>query len=45
MGSTVSVGACLVVALPTPPARKTNRDVQAPPKIVAVDARANTNAR
>ncbi|MEO8694223.1 MAG: type II secretion system F family protein [Acidimicrobiales bacterium] len=41
----LSVGACLVVALPSPAgAQDQPQTVQVPPKIVAVDARANTNA-
>ena len=41
----LSVGACLAVALPSPAgAQDQPQTVQVPPKIVAVDARANTNA-
>ena len=41
----LSVGACLVVALPSPAgAQDQPQTVQAPPRVVAVDARANTNA-
>jgi len=40
----LSVGACLVVALPSPADAQSPQTVQVPPRIVAVDARANTNA-
>jgi tight adherence protein B len=40
----LSVGACLVVALPTTAGAQEQPSVQVPPRIVAVDARANTNA-
>ena len=40
----LSVGACLVVALPAPAGAQDQPAVQVPPRIVAVDARANTNA-
>jgi tight adherence protein B len=41
----LSVGACLAVAMPSPAsAQDQPQTVQVPPKIVAVDARANTNA-
>ena len=41
----LAVGACLVVALPsTAGAQDQPQTVQVPPRIVAVDARANTNA-
>jgi tight adherence protein B len=40
----LSIGACLVVALPAPAGAQDQPAVQVPPRIVAVDARANTNA-